>query len=250
MTTPDRERALEKVRKLLAMANDGRGNINEAEMAAKQAAALMTKYNIDAAEAQLQDLMGDEPDLAQEFADAGYYHPTTMATVKSIPKWVGMLAVGIANLTQVKVDGAKLPTGQTRVRFSGYATDVVFAKWLLPILCRAVYNEALNQFGDDSRQAREAFRHFAASQIQARLFAMRKEQDQGLQSMGSGTALAVIDRKAQAIAKAFGEQYVRKIARRQTTCVDAAQAGRQFGNQVNIPAARPLSGTTVNPQLR
>lgn len=250
MITPDRERALEKVRKLLAMANDGRGNINEAEIAAKQAAALMAKHNIEAAEAQLQDLMSDEPDLAQEFADAGYYHPTTMATVKSIPKWVGMLAVGIAKLTQVKVDGAKLPTGQMRVRFSGYTTDVVFAKWLLPILCRAVYNEALNQFGDDGRQAREAFRHFAASQIQARLYAMRKEQDQQLQTMGNGTALVVIDRKAQAIAEAFGAQSVKKVTRKTTSCTDAAQAGRLFGSQVNIPAARPLNGITTNPQLR
>lgn len=185
-----REHAMAKVRKLLAMASDGRGNMQEAETATRQAAALMAKYNIEAAEAQLADLCGDEPDLVQEYYVADY-GPRDPRPPKSVPDWVGFLAIGVGWLCQVKVDGSTDPSRNAKaIRFSGYSTDVAFAKWLLPMLCRAVYNEALKQWGHGTKADREVFRRKAAGTLQRRLKDMRDEQQVATVAT-AGTALVV-----------------------------------------------------------
>lgn len=234
----DRERAIEKVRKLLAMANDGRGNLHEAEAAMRQATALMSKFNIEAAEAQLADLCSDEPDLAQEHCVPSYDKGARPA--KSIPSWVGVIAVGVARLCQVKADGSRTKDGTASVRFSGYATDVVFATWLLPLLCRAVFNEARAQLGKASLAERETFRRSAACQLQRRLEALASEEK--TQVASSSTALVVIDKKQQVIAEAFGEMRVSKVdnAGRARRDAHAARAGVAYGNTVPIPRGRPI----------
>lgn len=235
----DRERAVEKVRKLLAMAYDGRGNMHEAEAAMRQATALMSKFNIEAAEAQLTDLCSDEPDLAQEHCVPNYDKGARPA--KSIPAWVGVIAVGVARLCQVKADGSRTKEGIASVRFSGYATDVVFATWLLPILCRAVFNEARAQLGRATLAERETFRRAAAGQLQRRLKALANEEKTQVSS--SSTALVVIDKKQQVIEQAFGEMKVSSVdnSERARRDASAAAAGYSYGRSVPIPRGRPVS---------
>lgn len=243
----DRERAIEKVRKLLAMANDGRGNMNEAEVAMRQATALMSKFNIEAAEAQLADLCSDQPDLVREHCVPNYDKGARPA--KSIPAWVGVIAVGVARLCQVKADGSRTKDGAASVRFSGYATDVVFATWLLPLLCRAVFNEARIQLGKASLAERETFRRSAAGQLQRRLEALADEEKAQVPS--SSTALVVIDKKQQVIAEAFGEMRVSKVdnAGRARRDAHAAMAGVAYGNTVPIPRGRPIDSPKTSGRI-
>lgn len=243
-TNSDRERALEKVRRLLAMANDGRGNMQEAETAARQAAALMAKFNIESAEAQLKDLCSDEPDLDQALVCPNYYGGEVRT--KTLPVWVGIIAVGVGIVTQTKVDGYR-KDGYGVARFSGYRTDVVFAEWLFQLLCGAVYRESTTTRYD--RAGRGDFRHAASVAIQRRLAALRKEQDAALTRASSSTALVVVDKKQQVINEAFGEMKTRKMSR-QVHDAGARSAGSEFGQQINIPAgARPLNGSSAHRQL-
>lgn len=243
-SSDDRAKALEKVRKLLAMAGDGRGNTNEAEAAARQAAALMAKFNIESAEAQLKDLCSDEPDLDQALVYPSYYGDTVRT--KTLPAWAGILAVGVARLTQTKVDGYK-KDGYAVARFSGYRTDVVFAEWLFQLLCRAVYDESTSTPFD--RVGRNDFRHAAAARLQSRMMELRRQQEQELAaSTEAGTALVVVDKKLAVIAEHFGEQRTSKNVR-STRDHSAASAGRQFGDKVAIPGARPLGSTSTHQQL-
>ena len=55
-----REKAIDKIRKLLAMANDGRGNEQEAETAARQAEKMMRAYQVEAADVVMKELEQDD----------------------------------------------------------------------------------------------------------------------------------------------------------------------------------------------
>jgi len=231
----NRDDAIEKVRKLLALADNGAATSGEAENAARQAAAMMRKFNIEAAEAQMQDLMSDEPDLVQEMAFSSY-DPGAKGPQKTLPIWVGMVAVGISSLCQVKVDGYTV-NGQAGVRFSGYSTDVVFAKWLLDILCRALFKEARNQ-NLPSMKERGAFRVAAASHLQKRLSEMAASQDEEVHA-STGTAVAVYNKKAQMIAEAFGASQIEEVQFDTNAHIEAK--ARDWAGRVNIPTNRPIA---------
>jgi Protein of unknown function (DUF2786) len=240
-----RDRAMEKIHKLLAIANDGRGNIQEAETAARQAAALMAKYNIDSAEAQLADLASDQPDLTEEFCSPEY-DPGAKGSLKTLPTWIGMTAIGVARLCQVKCVGSRQGPA-AGVRFSGYRTDVLFAQWLLPTLCRAIFFEARTEWGKGTKADREDFRRAAAGALQRRLQELRREQEEAMRGdKTAGTALIVVDRKLAIIKERFGEASVKKVASR----VGAATAdGHAFGQRMNIPTGRPLGGVSSAKRL-
>lgn len=242
----DRDRALEKVRKLLAMSSDARSNVQEAETAARQAASLMAKFNIDQAEAQLKDLLSDEPDLCQEAVTPDYYGGNVRT--KTLPTWVGIIGLGVGRLTQTKVDGYR-KDGYGAVRFSGYRTDVVFAEWLFQLLCRAVYNEAAGSQFD--RAGRDDFRRGAAAAIQGRLKELRTKLDEDLRADltgATGTALVVLDKKMQVIAAKYGDQKTRNSSK-QARDYTAREAGHAFGKQVNIPSGRPVTDGRVMGRL-
>src|SRR3990167_6725294 len=119
-----RMRMLEKVRKLLAMGRDGRGNANEEETAMRQASRLMAEYGIAEAEVDMAALdcgtmIFGETDIRADGRD-------NTAPCKSFSVWCGVIAVGVARFTDTVTVRERTAQGE-RLKFRGEKQDVLLA---------------------------------------------------------------------------------------------------------------------------
>lgn len=231
-----RERAVDKIRKLLAVARDGRGNEHEAARAAAQAERMMRHYQIESADEILEEIQSAEAfDQGLEsvgFEPSGY-------SPKNVPSWVGIVAIGVGRAFTVKVDVVGTPDG-VRCRFSGYAPDVELARWVYRLLCETVFRLSRERCQGSGTGGAAAFRHGAAGALQSRLYAMAAERDQENASAG-GTAVVLYDRKRERVEEMFGAQttQAKKSNHRDR---EAYHAGRAEGARINIPHGRPVAG--------
>lgn len=243
----DRERALEKIKKLLTLAKDGRGNETEAETALRQAHSLMRKFNIDESEAILKDLNGTDA-LIMKWRKAGDAVVSSKRLTK-VPDWVGVLGIGIGILCDCKFAFSWLhsPEGEDEglvAIFAGYPTDVDIALWTFEYLHestvrrskaytaavrRAAAGErnALIPFGFTAVSVDEAndiiksdmpkltFRMNMAARLQMRMREMKeaeKKKDEG--AGGEGRALVVRDTKLAKIEEKYGAAKQKPIRRK------------------------------------
>lgn len=275
MSTEERNRYLEKIKKLLAIAKDGRGNLQEAETALRQAQALMRKYNIDESEAIGKELEVDGDALMREYASYGK-RSAGSKSVKTLPKYTGFIAWGIGKLydcNTLKVNRydpiTREPLGEF-VLFAGYRVDVQVACWTFEYLCECVergfknfevavkakdVKKLIEEFGintwdlDDlynstKLERRGGFRRMMALTLQRRLIALKEERDAYMKkeaqtSSSTAGALVVQDRKLQLIREKFGEAEG-KTTRAKTTN-PASAAGYVEGQRTNL-TTNPLQG--------
>lgn len=245
----DRDRALDKIRKLLAMANDGRGNEAEAMIAARQAEAMMRKFNIDYAEAIAKEIK----------SGAGIVHKDVVATAKDngtptvrTPTWAQFLAVRVGNLYDAPVRFAhiktKLGTEQC-IRFHGYSADVDVAVWTFEFLVATV-NRLCREYRKhpyyiaNGRSVMNAYRQGMVDGILRTLQGMIDEK-QAVQ-LSSSTALVVV--KQDAIEKTYGEFEYRKATKQEIRDFHAYSAGHEVGKKVQVRTA--LGGSTTEETRR
>lgn len=230
------EKVLERIKKMLRMAEDARGNPNEAANAAAMAAKLMQKYNLDAASMILGDLEGR--------ADAGLVKEMGMRPSEwsVMPGWMVSLSISVADLFDCKVrmawDYRQKSVNRKpyiNVVFFGYKTDVQVCQWTFKYLVDQVMMYADGFQG--GKLEKISFREGASNELRKRLGAMLQEKKAAEKVVASSTALVVI--KQQKITEIFGEF---KYSTRQGGERDysAYNAGRAAGAKINISA--PLSG--------
>lgn len=242
LTRMARERAMDKIRKLLAMARDGRGNENEAAIAAGQAEKMMRHYQIEAADVVLEEIQREDAfDRGMEnvsFEGIAGHRP------KQVPSWVGFIALGCGELFTCKVDIVDTPQG-LKVRFSGYQLDVVMARWVYGLLCSTVFRVSKEEGKGLGMSFAKSFRVGAAVRLQHRLFAMKKERDDELRTSpaktSTGTALVLYDRKKERVEEMYGATKT-KQTRTQTSDRGAYHAGAAAADQMHIPTERPIAG--------
>lgn len=231
----DKDSIRSKIAKLLAVAQDGRGNEFEEEAALRQAEKLMRKHNIDVAE--LQDRTGTKPiyNWKSVMIPAGAPLP-----VKSSPLWFGMLISAIGRFTDCKVAYAN-PGYQYGIcaKFSGDEVDVEYAGWLCKHLRDHVRSQSRAFVG--SKADRESFRKAFCLRIDERMRALLKERKAALEAAktSTGTALVVVTEKLALRDAEFGVQTYAK-PRRFGLRSDGAAAGRSAADRANFN--RPLSG--------
>jgi hypothetical protein len=121
----DKEQALRKAQKLMAVAMDGRGNGHEAERALAQAETLMRKFGIEQAEIA-------STKAASDFDWAEAFHPygPPKNPAKSCPRWFQFISTGVANFTDTIVRLHYDPALGYGVGFYGDRADTLFAQWL------------------------------------------------------------------------------------------------------------------------
>lgn len=235
----DRDSALRKAQKLMAVAMDGRGNENEAERALAQAESLMRKFGLEDSEVKGA---ATEKDFDWGSSFAPYGIPRQPA--KSCPSWYGVCAMGVARFTDTIVKQHYHPDQGYGVGFYGEASDVLFAQWLTTYLRDTVWRE-MKKYGG-SRAENGDFRHAMASRLQARMYALRAERDvafrEATNSSGQkGTALMIISDKLVKRDAEFGEQQERNL-KRQFRSMAAMGAGRAAGERVGFN--RPVGNST------
>lgn len=121
----ERDRVLARVKKMLAMADDKRGNPNEIATAAEQAARLMRKFNIEHAEVLAHEIRTGAGIMCDDIADPNYD--------RRIPHWYNVLATVIGRtldcqcrLVWTRHDDKR----QLAFKLFGHASDIQVAKWL------------------------------------------------------------------------------------------------------------------------
>lgn len=235
----DRDAIMRKIRALLAMGTDGRGNMNEAEAAMRQAQAMMRKYQVEESEVVLDELRGKSH--MRRASESPYAYKSSDIPTK-VPAWVGVISIGVGRLTDTVIDIIMDSQAGARVRFSGYAPDVEFACWLYRYLIETVHRLAKERGG--RRSELESFRRGAAAELQRRLYALAAErdaEDKAEAGSGAGTALMVVNTKRAAVAEAFGGQRMKNTSGVRDAM--SAMAGRQAASRIAIHTNRPIGGS-------
>ena len=238
-----RQRMLEKVRKLLAMARDGRGNENEEATAMRQANHLMAEYGIAEAECDLASLDAGTMSFGEAQCMPDGRAPEQGVTHKTMPGHIGTLALAVAKFTDSIVILKTTANGKTLV-FRGEKNDVLLARWLLGVLVHSIDREQKSS-GWSSKSDAAAFKVGATRELYKRLFALHAERQamyQAAQRESNSRALVVVDRKHGQIVKLFGVQRVRHSSSRGRGDTGAGVAGREAGHSVTITPRRTESG--------
>ena len=238
--TADREKAKDKVAKLMAMANDSGASAQEAETAMRQAEKLMRKHAIDLAE--VMDTTGQKPiyEWDEGLVPVGWPKP-----VKGQPLWLGWIGSAIGKFTDTRVQWA-WGNNQSYLKFQGTDLDVAYAVWLgnhirNEVRIRANTYDAPGNSSDERWANREEFRHQMAMRICDRLQALRAERDIAMRGTSTGTALVLVTDKIAQRDEQFGVQRYSKGNRSFTRgSYEAAIHGREAGNKVQF--GRPVTG--------
>jgi len=237
----DKDQAIRKTQKLMAVAMDDRGNRNEAERALAQAEALIRKFGIEQAEIASTEAASDF-----DWADAFHAYGPPQNPAKSCPKWFQIVSTGVATFTDTIV---RLHYDTTRgygVGFYGDRADTLFAQWLAGYLKDSVWaalNRARKDHPEWSRIEAEDFRKAMAVRLSSRMKDLRRERDAEFAAapgrQGAGTALVLVNDKLTRRDAEFGTPKYKssRIAMRDPT---AAHKGSLAGDQVGF--AKPLHG--------
>lgn len=234
-----RARTLEKVRKLLNMARDGRGNANEEEIAMRQANKLMAEYGIAEAECDMAAIDAGEMQFGEAQCGPDGRAPAAGVVYKSAPTWCGVLGVGVGRFTDTIIARKRTANGEMYV-FRGERNDVLLARWIFGVLVASVQNEQ-RASGWKGRSDANTFKVAAASTLAKRLSTLAEERRamyEQARATSNSRALVVVDRKHSELVARFGRQQTSST--RSYRASGASIAGSEAGARINIPAGRPV----------
>lgn len=235
----DKDQAIRKAQKLMAVAMDSRGNENEAERALAQAEALIRKFGLEQAEIASTAAVSDF-----DWAEAFHAYGPPNNPAKSCPKWFQFISTGVAGFTDTIVRLHYDPTQGYGVGFYGDRADTLFAQWLVGYLKVSVWSALYNARKEHPKWNRsdgEDFRKAMAARLSSRMMELRRERDVEFAAArtchGTGTALMqVADKLAQRNAEFGAPKY--KSSRIEIRDHLAAHKGSLAGDQVGF--AKPL----------
>jgi len=236
-----RAKMLEKVRKLLAMAKDGRGNAHEEEIAMRQANKLMAEFGIDEAEADMSAIDAGEMIFGEAQCGPDGRAPEPGKVVRSVPSYASILALGVAYFTDTNCIGKNTANGKMIV-FQGEREDCLLARWVFGVLIRSILTEQAAS-GWSGRSDANAFRRAAAWALQSRMKVMQAERRamyEAAKAQSNCRALLVVDRKQNEIAVRFGKQRVAMNSSSSRGSSGAWVDGNEAGRRINIPSGRPV----------
>ena len=237
----DKDQAIRKAQKLMAVAMDGRGNANEAERALAQAETLIRTFGLEQADIATTQVAADF-----DWAEAFHAYGPPKNPAKSCPKWFQIISTGVATFTDTIVRLHYEPAHGYGIGFYGERADTLFAQWLVGYLKSSVWealNQAHRQHPEWGRSEMEDFRKGMAVRLSSRMQALRRERDAAFAAAdsprGTGTALVLLTEKLSKRDAEFGApkyKSSRVMVRDQT----AAQKGSQAGDQIGF--AKPIQG--------
>lgn len=248
--TPENiDSVMRRIQKLLAIAEDGRGDPNEAASAASMAEKIMRKYQIEHADVILRALKNEQDCLST--ADCVATAKTNGTKVQQTPLWANWLAVGVAKFTEVGARGARTPKGEACIRFFGFKNDVQVAEWMYNYLVSTV-NRLVNEFKEtDSsylvwgRKAANSYRLGVARGI---LHQLEKETVSKAEEMTSATGTALVLAKKQAITERWSDVFETKPSKTSVARGSAFASGMRDGATVDIHR-RGVTGQKESPLL-
>lgn len=229
------EAVFRRLKKLFAVAEDGRGDPAEAAAAAAMAEKIMRTYQIEQG-----DLFVDETTGADAFAEwdvGGTEDMMPARPMRIIEKWAGRLCVAVAKLNdcQAVMGPFDKLMGKT-IRFRGLKSDVE--------MCKFTYKMVVNNMNMQVKRLKpefpKSFRTGYAHEVCLSLGRALEEKKREMQGAANSRALVVV--KENAVIKHYGEV---KYGTSQVDAKDASSynQGREEGRKLN-PTMRGVSSTT------
>lgn len=232
--TPDNlEATMRRIAKLLAIANDGRGDPNEAAAAARMAESIMRKFQIEHADVISIEL---NKGAAESFADedvGSSLNPEGYS--KESSGWSGILAVAVAKLHDCQARFVRTAKHGKTLRFSGYAADAQMARFTYCYLVSQMAQATKlyqRECGYNVRATSEAFRRGFNSSLCELLKKALLDKQAAMQAESTSRGLVIV--KANAVAKHFGAVKYRSAGGYSTRQGDAFGAGREEGRKVDV----------------
>ena len=233
---------MRRIAKLLAMANDGRGDPNEAATAAAMAEKLMRKFNIDHADVLRDQMRAGSAAFATTECSANMKrNDPSRPPLKRNPLWAQWLSIRVAALHDCRVRmGRRDPDGAI-LQFCGTTMDVQCAAFMFDFLVGELIKgvRAFNKERVRDKSEGDSYRKAFIIALCAKLETIDEERKAEMAQTSSGTALVVA--KGQALIEHFGEiKYKEAATDTVISRQDAAARGYQDGHAVdtNVRGAR------------
>jgi hypothetical protein len=228
LTKEQESKAIDKIRKLLALAADGGASEGERNNAARMAAKLRIQFGIE----QYQIEEGGKPTIRVGFAYARH-----MGKTMACPDFTGIIAVGVGELMGcvvqlVNVIDPLVGTQVNKFKYSGEISDVKMAVWLTEKLIVQAYRESAKGVPQEKRIG---WLNAWACAVQGRLYkmaAMQKEEE----SLSGSMALVVIDAKSAKVKEKFGA-----TEKKENNKIPFAHEGYHAGMNTDLNINRPLT---------
>lgn len=247
-TRPDDMAAtLRRVQKLLAMAQDSRGDPNECAAASRMAESIMRKYQIDHSDLIVADL---SKAASFAFEDVNPTVDPERSTSTQTCTWAGILSLPIAALHGcIAIYARKWIDGKGSVmvlRYQGYAPDALACRWTHHYVTSMMAASVLQfcRANAPTKAGINAYRMGYISAVAAQLREAKRradEEQRELEKASTGTALMVV--KARAVAEHFGKQKER-ASRTTTRDGNAYAQGRADGSRLDV-GRRAVTGSST-----
>lgn len=223
---------LRKIRKLLALGNDTRGNEHERDNALRAAHALLAKHNLDMAAVEASGAAPEEQREQHGFVAHGRHRA-----------WARSVAHSAANLFFCEYLFTQVDPKHIRHVFIGKTSNTVTAAEMTEYLMTSILKEA-KCATDDER----SFCLGAATAIRIRVNQLMKPPP----VMSDSTALALVnvyesERRANALVKKQLYPRLRTSRSGSKPGLAAFSAGQKFGASVSLN--RQVSGASKAPKL-
>lgn len=221
------DKILDRIRKLLAMAEDS-SSPHEAAIAATRATKLMQKHNLDSAAVRVKQGVTDADTATQE-ADLGFGR---------IPAWYSILLIPVAELHDCHVrytrrQGKGPNPVETVAVFLGVDSDAQVCGYVFDFLCQqmdALSRRYKKENPWASRADTNDYRIGAAQGIVTVVKEMIREKQVAEQQAASGTELMIV--KRDIVKRVFNVNYGKRT--RKTRNSSHMAQGYQDGQNVKI----------------
>jgi len=217
----DKNKLIEKIQKLLAMAKHNASNENEAATALRQAESMMRKHDIDFADVNAQKLSTDDMSEGKTGESRN-------------SRWLWSLAWSASYLTST------LPWRRRgEITFCGTKEDVQVALLMHDYLVGVTERLASKYRGEEGewrhslRAQRSAFKMGLVGRICKRCFAIKADREKDLTKASvSGKDLVIV--KSDLIKQSFPMIQYSAAKSQRTSCIGSYKNGQRSGNGVSL----------------
>lgn len=238
----DKSAILRRIQKLLAIANDGRGDPNEAAAAASQAENLMRKFDLEHADVIARDLRSGAEELGTADVISNMRGDKKATPQQKIPRWAGWLAFRIAKTNDCEIRYVTREDGWTVIRFFGTASDTQVASWTFDFLVSQLVAaiRAFQRAAPRSKSESDSFRKGFVLTVCARLSEQAKARAADAAQTSAGRELVLA--KSSALVAKFGAFNYGRGSDANIADSRAASRGAEAGSRVDL-GTRGIGGT-------
>lgn len=221
----EKSKVLDRVRKMLAMANDERGNEHEREAAMRMAHSLLIKHGLDMLEVEKSQRDAEDP--RGQFENDGYGM-----------KWALFVRNCIARLYMCKyIQGSKINSTRTRHIFVGRESNATVAMDISEFVVNSILQEARKRYRQTLCAETRAFGMGCAVTIAKRVDAIIADRSHEFVEESKALVLVAMredEEKGNAAFIAENLETVQRNFRRTRLNAGAYADGSKFGERVGL----------------